>query len=120
MTSWRESIYQKYNPLLDSLRASGVLDKEDPIVAARCLLDSIRKGGVVFTTAVPASLPHVGPEVAQLKAGSCRELSDFVVYVCRALGIPCSIDFMPRMTAINGWHLQISMAYFIIMNFLTV
>ena len=59
LTSWRESIYQKYNPLLDSLRASGVLDKEDPIVAARCLLDSIRKGGVVFTTAVPASLPHV-------------------------------------------------------------
>ena len=27
LTSWRESIYQKYNPLLDSLRASGVLDK---------------------------------------------------------------------------------------------
>ena len=42
LASWRESIYQKYNPLLDSLRASGVLDKEDPIVAARCLLDSIR------------------------------------------------------------------------------
>lgn len=104
LTSWRESIYQKYNPLLDSLRASGVLDKEDPIVAARCLLDSIRKGGVVFTTAVPASLPHVGPEVAQLKAGSCRELSDFVVYVCRALGIPCSIDFMPIRGDENDSH----------------
>ena len=104
LTSWRESIYQKYNPLLDSLRASGVLDKEDPIVAARCLLDSIRKGGAVFTTAVPASLPHVGPEVAQLKAGSCRELSDFVVYVCRALGIPCSIDFMPIRGDENDSH----------------
>lgn len=106
MTSWRESIYQKYNPLLDSLRASGVLDKEDPIVAARCLLDSIRKGGAVFTTAVPANLPHVGPEVVQQRAGSCRELTDFVIYVCRALGIPCAIDFMPirgmRMTVING------------------
>ena len=71
LASWRESIYQKYNLLLDSLRASGVLDKEDPIVAARCLLDSIRKGGAVFTTAVPANLPHVGPEVVQQKTASC-------------------------------------------------
>ena len=104
LASWRESIYQKYNPLLDSLRASGVLDKEDPIVAARCLLDSIRKGGAVFTTAVPASLPHVGPEVVQQKTGSCRELTDFVVYVCRALGIPCAIDFMPIRGDENDSH----------------
>lgn len=50
LTDWREEIYQKYNPLLDSLRASDVLDKEDPAVAARCLLDSIRKGAKFFTT----------------------------------------------------------------------
>lgn len=104
LTDWREDIYRKYNPLLDSLRASKVLDKEDPIVAARCLLDSIRKGGAYFTTTSPAELPHVGPEVAQLKAGSCRELTDFVVYVCRALGIPCSIDFMPLRGDENDSH----------------
>lgn len=104
LTEWRETIYRKYNPLLDSLRASGVLDKEDPIVAARCLIDSIRKDGAVFTTTAPANLPHVGPEVAQQKAGSCRELTDFVVYVCRALGIPCAIDFMPIRGDENDSH----------------
>ncbi|WP_455963029.1 transglutaminase domain-containing protein [Bacteroides bouchesdurhonensis] len=108
LSSWREDIYRKYNPLLDSLRASGVLDKADPIVAARCLLDSIRKEGIVFTTVAPANLPHVGPEAAQMKTGSCRETSDFVVYVCRALGIPCAIDFMPIRGDENDSHQWIS------------
>ncbi len=108
LNSWREDVYRKYNPLLDSLRASEVFDKEDPIVAARCLLDSICKDGTVFTTAVPANLPHVGPEVAQQKTGSCRETSDFVVYVCRALGIPCAIDFMPIRGDENDSHQWIS------------
>lgn len=110
LSNWREAIYRKYNPLLDSLRASEVLDKEDPIVAVRCLLDSIRKGETVFTTAVPANLPHVGPDVAQQKSGSCRELSDFVVYVCRALGIPCSIDFMPIRGDENDSHQWVAFA----------
>lgn len=110
LSNWREAIYRKYNPLLDSLRASDVLDKEDPIVAVRCLLDSIRKGETVFTTAVPANLPHVGPDVAQQKSGSCRELSDFVVYVCRALGIPCSIDFMPIRGDENDSHQWVAFA----------
>lgn len=110
LATWRESIYQKYNPLLDSLRASGVLDKEDPIVAACCLLDSIRKEGAVFTTRAAADLPHVGPEVAQQKSGSCRELTDFVVYVCRALGIPCSIDFMPIRGDENDSHQWVAFA----------
>lgn len=110
LTAWREEIYQKYNPLLDSLRASDKLDKEDPIVVASCLLDSIRKGETVFTTTTPTTLPHVGPIVAQQKSGSCRELSDFVVYVCRALGIPCSIDFMPLRGDENDSHQWVAFA----------
>ena len=35
---WRETYYKKYNSLLDSLRMSGTLDKEDPLVAARYLM----------------------------------------------------------------------------------
>ncbi len=107
---WREDFYRMYNPLLDSLRASATLDKEDPVVAARVLLDSLRGGRVVFTTASPGDLPHVGPVLSQLKAGSCREFTDFTVYVCRALGIPCAVDFMPLRGDENDSHQWISVA----------
>lgn len=108
---WREDIYRKYNPILDSLRASNKLDKEDPIVAARYLLESIsNEQEVYFTTTAPADLPHVGPKVAQLKSGSCREFTDYVVYVCRALGIPCAIDFMPLRGDENDSHEWVSFA----------
>lgn len=110
LCQWRDSLYRKYNPMLDSLRASAVLDNEDPAVAARVLLDSLRRGKVVFTTAAPGSLPHVGATVAQLKAGSCREFTDFTVYVCRALGIPCTVDFMPLRGDENDSHQWISVA----------
>lgn len=107
---WREDFYRIYNPLLDSLRASTTLDCEDPAVAARVLLDSLRSGKVVFTTASPGDLPHVGPVISQLKAGSCREFTDFTVYVCRALGIPCAVDFMPLRGDENDSHQWVSVA----------
>ena len=110
LSYWREDIYRKYNPLLDSLRASTVLDIEDPLVAARCLCDSLRKRSRFFTTTIPQGLPHVGPEIAQSVSGSCRELSDYVVYVCRALGIPCAIDFMPFHGGGNDGHQWVSFA----------
>lgn len=43
LSDWRENIYHKYNHLLDSFRISDIVDKDDPAVAARCLLDSLRK-----------------------------------------------------------------------------
>lgn len=110
LASWRKEVYQKYNPLLDSLRASTMIDIEDPIVAVRCIIDSIRKGDTFFTTTVPATLPRVGYEVAQLKTGSCRELTDYVIYVCRALGIPCAIDFMPIRGDDNDSHQWVAFA----------
>lgn len=108
LSDWREDIYHKYNHLLDSFRISDIVDKDDPAVAARCLLDSLRKRSKFFTTTVPPELPHVGPEVAQNRTGSCRELSDYVVYVCRALGIPCAIDFMPIHGDGNDGHQWVS------------
>ena len=101
---WREAVYREFNPLLDSLRASSGPGREDPAVAASVLLDSIRGGRVVFTTTSPADLPHVGFDVARLKAGSCREFTDFTAYVCRALGIPCMVDFMPVRGENNDSH----------------
>lgn len=94
LTDWREKIYTKYNPILDSLRSTDT-EKEDPINAVYCLMNVIAKQEEVrFTSVTPAILPHVGPELAELKMGTCREFTDFAVYVCRALGIPIAIDFV--------------------------
>lgn len=94
-TYWREKMYAKYNPILDSLRSTG-REKEDPINAVYCLMNVIAKEEEVrFTSVTPANFPHVGPELAELKMGTCREFTDFVVYVCRSLGIPVAIDFVP-------------------------
>lgn len=111
LADWREIIYNKYNPILDSLRASAVLDKENPIVAVYCLSEVIsREDETFFTTSVPTGLPHAGPEIVQLKHGSCREFADFVVYVSRALGIPCAIDFIPIRGNENDGHFWVSFA----------
>ncbi|MEF8806334.1 MAG: transglutaminase domain-containing protein, partial [Bacteroides sp.] len=41
LTYWRETYYEKYNSLLDSLRMSDSLDIEDPVVAANYLISKL-------------------------------------------------------------------------------
>ena len=102
---WREKYYREFNPILDSLRESTGMEKEDPISAAICLSEALLKlDQIFFTTFSPGYIPHVGPDAAAYKSGSCRELSDFFLYVCRALGIPCAIDYMPVRGDDNSGH----------------
>ena len=106
---WREEYFNKYNHLLDPLRVSGAEGADDPVRAATILMEHIAKEeNVYFTTASPAQLPHVGAKIAQSQSGSCRELTDFVIYVCRALGIPCHIDFIPIRGNDNVGHFWVS------------
>lgn len=102
---WREMYYEKYNSLLDSLRMSETLDKEDPIVAARYLMARLPDKKTFYTSITPYSFGHIGPEFVQYKTGSCRELADFGIYLFRALGIPCAIDYLPARSNLNAGHL---------------
>ena len=88
---WREMYYEKYNSLLDSLRMSDVLDKEDPIVAAKYLRDRLLDKEHYFTSTSPALMGHIGPRYVQYISGSCREATDFGIYLFRSLGIPCGV-----------------------------
>ena len=47
---------------------------------------------------------HIGPEYVQYLSGTCREVTDFAVYLFRALGIPCAIDFVPVRSYVNAGH----------------
>lgn len=96
LSDWREMYYEKYNGILDGLRNSDSSDREDPAVAARIITDSLTgPKKIFFTSAAPAALPHIGPMAADSRSGNCRDLVDFALYVCRALGIPCASDYMP-------------------------
>lgn len=101
-TYWREYIYNTYNPLLDSLRQAP--DCDDPIIAAEILMKALGSEKYFFTTQIP-TMPHVGPRVSiTWKAGTCRELADCALYISRALGIPCGLDYMPIVGDGNVGH----------------
>lgn len=101
---WREIYYEKYNSLLDSLRISNTFDKEDPVVAASYLIERLPNKEHIFTSVTPTAFGHIGPEYVQYLSGSCREVTDFGVYLFRALGIPCAIDFIPMSGSGSAGH----------------
>ncbi|MBV3636196.1 MULTISPECIES: transglutaminase domain-containing protein [Bacteroides] len=89
--AWREHIYNKYNPLLDSIRSKP--ESIYPWIAAEVLLDSLKKRSPRF--AYYSYTRHsAGPEIADWLSGSCLELSDALTYIYRALGIPSGCDEM--------------------------
>lgn len=104
LSYWRETYYEKYNLLLDSLRMSDSLDIEDPVVAANYLISKLPDKSYYYTSVTPYPFGHIGPEYVQYLSGTCREVTDFAVYLFRALGIPCAIDFVPVRSYINAGH----------------
>ncbi len=88
---WREEIYDKYNPMLDAIRE--LPEAEDPLFVAQVLLDSVSRDKSYFSSSLGHG-PHVGPDVVKWSSGNCRELTDKLVYIFRAVGIPCGCDFM--------------------------
>lgn len=92
-SKWREHLYYTYNPMLDSVR--NLPQASDPAFVAKVLLDSLSKSPISYTGLLPQG-PHIGPQTVNLRTGSCREFSDIVLYVFRALGIPCGEDLIMR------------------------
>lgn len=101
---WREIYYKKYNSILDSLKLYDNIDVEDPVAVANFLIERLPDKKHYFTTVVPYSFDHIGPEYVQYLAGSCRETADFGVYLLRAFGIPCTIDYIPVCNNANTEH----------------
>lgn len=91
LSDWRQEVYDRYNPMLDSIRASA--DSTDVLAVAQALMDSLSVGTVYFTGLFPSGIT-VGPDLVEWRSGNCRELTDLVTYVFRALGIPGGCDKM--------------------------
>ena len=106
LVRWRKDYYDRYNHLLDDFRSPDNPDRTDPAAAAKCITDSLTGPGKInFTSATPApGLPSIGPEAASYRSGSCQNLVDFDLYLCRALGIPAASDYMPFRGEDNVGH----------------
>ncbi|MCD8093620.1 MAG: transglutaminase domain-containing protein [Bacteroides sp.] len=101
LSYWREEIYNRYNPLLKELKETAEAD--DPRAAAQVLIDTLRNAEYRHTSLFPPG-PHLGPDVLKWHTGSCREFTDAVIYVLRALGIPCGIDRVLLLGDTNASH----------------
>lgn len=103
--SWRAEYYEKYNHLLDEFRSSGLYDAEDPVEALRFLLGRLPiLYNPKYAPRLVSHFSHIGATYVQYCTGSCREYSDFVIYICRALGIPCALNESFNMHRENAGH----------------
>lgn len=98
---WREKIYNQFNPYLDSVRH--LPEAEDPLFVAQVLLDSVSKKAPRFSSILGYG-PHIGPDLVDWVSGGCRELTDRLTYIFRAVGIPYGCDYMPLRGDNNVYH----------------
>lgn len=87
---WRGAVLKAWKPVTDSLVASG---EDNMMKVAKVVFDKLYQRHPVFSSGVPAT-PCVGPDIMEYNVGSCRDMSDIVQYTFRALGIPCSKEFL--------------------------
>jgi hypothetical protein len=88
----RRTIYNRYNPFLDSARSVNA----DAALACSAVNNELRREGWCWTDGIDF-LPRFGAkELLEHRVGVCREYADIALYVTRATGIPVSIDFTPQ------------------------
>lgn len=101
---WRADYYERYSSYIEDFITSDTLDIEDPSEAFSYVSSRIATElPSLFTSVSPVPFPHVGPLAVQYNAGSCKDMCDFLIYVCRALGIPCALNYR-----VNDTHYWIS------------
>lgn len=91
--AWRNDLMEKYSPLLDSISKSP--NASDLAAAATILFRHLCDEDTM--TYLPNALPtgpHIGSKCVRWRTGSCRDFTDIVMYVFRAAGIPCSMDYI--------------------------
>ena len=98
---WREKLYNQFMPIIEQHRGNPEL--ENPTFAATVVLDSLLKAPFQFTEQLATSV-RIGPKIADWRGGSCLDLCDMLVFIYRALGIPCGLETLPMRGNNNAPH----------------
>ena len=89
---WREKLYYQFMPIIEKhINDSNIVN---PTYAAHIILDSLLKEPFYFTGEMSPDI-RIGPQIVDWRGGSCLDLCDMLVYIYRALGIPCGIEELP-------------------------
>lgn len=104
LTNWRREYMKDYASLLDSIKT------DNPVEVARILRNKVLEKGNEgkFTTTRPNGYPGLDAYTAKHRNGSCLDIAQFALFLFRAAGIPCAIDFMPTLKGSNAPHFWVS------------
>lgn len=108
LSAWREKYNARYSCFLDDFRRDTTVSSNPGLAAMEVCRRILPKDSLCYTSITPASMPNVGPEVAECGSGTCREFGDLMTYICRSLCIPVHTDFMPLRGDDNVGHSWIS------------
>ena len=99
---WRRVYRERFQPVLDSLYQG------TDIVVAVDSLQSYLQRNMNFCYNNDFSFPHAGGVfILEHCIGTCREETDFLVYLLRALGIPVAVDryiYSPDTFLAHSWN----------------
>lgn len=98
---WREKIYKQFMPILEDAMKDSLIT--EPKQAAHVVFDSLLRAPFHFTELIATEV-RVGPRIVNTRGGSCLDLTDMLVYIMRALGIPCGIEVLPTRGNNNAPH----------------
>ncbi len=86
LTHWKKDFYEKYTPILDSL-----YNGSDVVEACTRLNHYLNQQGWHYNNELNG--PHLAADwLERNKVGDCEEMSDYALYIMRAVGIPVAKD----------------------------
>ncbi len=105
LTNWRKNYLEEYGTLVEGITT------EDPVEAAIILRRNIIKKmrPERFTMTSPPGYPSLDAFTAKYLTGSCDNINQFVLFLLRAVGIPCTTDYMPMRGNDNVGHSWVSL-----------
>lgn len=101
LVPWREKLYYQFMPIIEKHKNDSDIVKST--YAAHLVLDSLLRAPFYFTGEMGTNI-RIGSQIADWRGGSCLDLCDMMVYICRALGIPCGIEELPMRGNNNAPH----------------
>lgn len=100
LQNYNNRFRETYQTELDSLVG---IDCKDPLEVAEVIIRKWNQMPFRWTGSLPDG-PGLGPEISFIKAGTCREFAHGIVYILRACGVPCGVDYVPMRGDDNAPH----------------